>query len=70
MQDKLPQSSAVERIARLATGSTGAETILNIFKAVLSTAPFCGGLASLITDYIPTARAQRLASISTVLENN
>jgi hypothetical protein len=37
-----------------------AETVLNIFKAALSTAPFTGGLASLITDYIPSSRFRRL----------
>ena len=30
-----------------------AEHILNILKAGLATAPFCGGIASLISDYIP-----------------
>ena len=51
---------AMERIERTLTGSPVAETVLNIFKAALSTAPFSGGLASLITDYIPSSRFRRL----------
>ncbi len=37
-----------------------AEHILNIVKAGLATAPFCGGIASLMTDYIPSRRFVRL----------
>lgn len=51
---------AMERIERTLAGSPVAETVLNIFKAALSTAPFTGGLASLITDYIPSSRFRRL----------
>jgi len=36
------------------------EHILNILKAGLSAAPFTGAIASLMTDYIPTSRANRL----------
>ena len=36
------------------------EHILNALKAGLATAPFCGGLASLMTDYIPSAKQKRL----------
>jgi hypothetical protein len=36
------------------------EHVLNALKAGLSTAPFCGGLASLMTDYIPSAKQKRL----------
>jgi hypothetical protein len=50
----------LRKLSKLATSSNTTETILNIFKAVLATAPFCGGIASLITDYIPSARFQRL----------
>jgi hypothetical protein len=34
--------------------------LLNVLKAGLSTAPFTGGLASLIEDYIPTSKKKRL----------
>lgn len=37
-----------------------AEHILNALKAGLATAPFCGGIASLMTDYIPSAKQERL----------
>jgi hypothetical protein len=50
----------LKKVERLVAGSNVAETILNIFKAGLSTAPFCGGIASLITDYIPSARFIRV----------
>ena len=36
------------------------EHIINILKAGLATAPFMGGIASLIEDYIPTSKKQRL----------
>jgi len=54
------QSKALSRIERTLTGSPAAETVLNIFKAVLSTTPFAGGISSLITDYIPSSRFRRL----------
>ena len=50
----------MERIERTLARSPVAETMLNVFKAALSTAPFTGGLASLITDYIPSSRFRRL----------
>lgn len=50
----------IKKLEKLPTSSGTTETILNIFKATLATAPFCGGIASLITDYIPSARFQRL----------
>ncbi len=37
-----------------------AEHILNVIKAGLATAPFLGGIASLMTDYIPTSKQNRL----------
>lgn len=36
------------------------EHILNIFKAGLATTPFCGGIASLMSDYIPSGKMKRL----------
>jgi len=40
-------------------GSFG-EHIVNIIKAILASAPFTGGLSSLITDYIPNSKQKRL----------
>jgi hypothetical protein len=60
MSDDERENKSIRRVEELGGRSRTAETILNIFKAALSTAPFCGGIASLITDYIPTARARRL----------
>ena len=36
------------------------EHLINIVKAGLSTAPFCGGIASLMSDYIPSSKQKRL----------
>lgn len=41
-------------------GSSVAEHILNVFKAGLGAVPFGGGLASLLSDYIPSSRFRRL----------
>lgn len=40
------------------------EHVLNVLKAALATAPFCGGLASLMTDYIPSRRLRRLEAFA------
>jgi hypothetical protein len=53
-------ASKVKRIA----GSNAAEHILNILKAGLATAPFCGGIASLMTDYIPSSKTRRLEAFA------
>lgn len=37
-----------------------ADHVLNLMKAAMASAPFCGGIASLMTDYIPSARWKRL----------
>ena len=50
----------LKKLKSLPMKSGATETLLNIFKATLATAPFCGGIASLISDYIPSARFQRL----------
>ncbi len=51
--------SLIHRIKQAAvTGS--AEHLVNIIKAGLASAPFCGGIASLMTDYIPNAKFERL----------
>jgi hypothetical protein len=54
------RARSIARIESLAASSPTAETILNIFKAGLATVPFAGGIASLISDYIPSARFKRL----------
>ena len=45
--------------------SKASEHILNALKAGLSTAPFMGGIASLIEDYIPTSKKKRLEEFAT-----
>lgn len=61
-QNKVPALRKVEdQITRWNT----VEVIVNIFKAILSTAPLCGGIASLMTDYIPSSRFRRLEDFAT-----
>jgi hypothetical protein len=61
MPDQNNEKSVVLRkLKNLPMTSGTTEAILNIFKATLATAPFCGGIASLISDYIPSAKFQRL----------
>jgi hypothetical protein len=43
-----------------AAPSSAVEHVLNIIKAGLATAPFTGGIASLMTDYIPSRKQKRL----------
>lgn len=53
------QEVLVSKMKGVAAGSA-AEHILNLFKAGLATAPFCGGVASLISDYIPSMKQRRM----------
>lgn len=49
----------MQEIKNAARGSIG-EHLINIFKAAAATTPFCGGIASLMSDYIPSSRFKRL----------
>jgi hypothetical protein len=60
MDTKPQRGDILARVERVLTGNPSVETVLNIFKAALSTAPFAGGISSLITDYIPSSRVLRL----------
>jgi hypothetical protein len=61
MQELSSRETAIAKVERIKTEEKPlTEHILNIIKAGLSTVPFTGGIASLMTDYIPTARAMRL----------
>ncbi|MGD0005847.1 MAG: hypothetical protein ABSE06_16660 [Anaerolineaceae bacterium] len=65
MVDTENHQAAIERWQRFKTeGRPVSEHILNILKAGLSAAPFMGAIASLLTDYIPTYRANRLEQFS------
>ena len=57
------ESSLVKKVERIASSNPG-EHILNILKAGLATAPFCGGIASLMSDYIPSAKMRRLEAFA------
>jgi len=61
MAENQNSGSAIEKWQKFkAEGRPFAEHLLNIIKAGLSAAPFAGAIASLMTDYIPAARSQRL----------
>ena len=70
MVENQEHNNTLRKVQRLVAGSSAAETIVNIFKAVLSTAPYCGGLASLITDYIPSARFIRVEQFAKDVAND
>lgn len=55
-------------VAQAPTGRTSiGEHVLNVFKAILSAAPFTGALASLLTDYIPSQRQKRVEQFAAQL---
>lgn len=59
--DKHAMTKLEDRI----TSSNTIEVVVNIFKAILASAPFSGGIASLMTDYIPSSRFRRLEDFAT-----
>jgi hypothetical protein len=59
----MDESRSMKRFENAATVNV-LEHVLNALKAALATAPFCGGLASLMTDYIPSRRLQRLEAFA------
>ncbi|MBM1558546.1 hypothetical protein JQV19_17670 [Sulfitobacter mediterraneus] len=56
MQKKNP----VEKLEKVEAPKNASEHLLNLLKATLSTIPFGGGIASLMTDYIPSMKQERL----------
>lgn len=65
MAEEQNNAPVLRRIEDRVAGWNTVEVVVNIFKAVLSTALFCGGIASLMTDYIPSARFRRLEDFAT-----
>jgi len=53
------KKNLLHEIKKEASGNIG-EHLLKIFKAAAATTPFCGGIASLMSDYIPSGKFQRL----------
>lgn len=47
--------------------TSAVEHILNAIKAGLATAPFCGGIASLMSDYIPSSKQNRLEQFAKII---
>ena len=60
MSDEESKQRALSRVERVVADSEAAEGILSAFKAGLSLLPIGSMIASLITDFIPSARALRL----------
>src|ERR1044071_6781967 len=60
MSDEPKNKASLTNIETRLSSINSVELIVNIFKAVLSTVPFGGGIASLMTDYIPSSRLRRL----------
>ena len=54
------EPNALIQKIKQAAASGATEHLVNIIKAGLATAPFCGGIASLMSDYIPSSKFQRL----------
>ncbi len=63
------KSSLPEQLKKVAS-SRSAEHILNVLKAGLATTPFCGGIASLISDYIPSGKQRRLEEFAKQIAND
>jgi hypothetical protein len=57
-------SALIQKIRQAAASGT-TEHLVNILKAGLATAPFCGGVASLMSDYIPSSKFKRLEQFAT-----
>lgn len=60
MSDEQDNETSLAKIETRLSSINTVELIVNIFKAVLATVPFGGGVASLMTDYIPSSRLKRL----------
>jgi len=58
------QPSIVEKIKRNLTSKQPGEHLLDIIKAGLASVPFCGAISSLMSDYIPSARQERLENFA------
>jgi hypothetical protein len=54
------KASGLKKVKEHLRKNGATENIVNIFKAVLATAPFTGGIASLLSDYLPSQRQLRL----------
>jgi hypothetical protein len=53
-------STLENKLSELNKKSSFGEHILNIIKGILASAPFTGGISSLMTDYIPNTKQKRL----------
>lgn len=54
------QERSLEMKVKRSVSVSPGEHILNVLKAGLATTPFCGGIASLMNDYIPFGKSHRL----------
>lgn len=56
----MPAKDSVRTSSVISSPRNATEHLINLFKAALATAPFCGGIASLMSDYIPSVKQRRL----------
>lgn len=59
----------IERIENQLKRSGINEHIVNVFKAAVATVPFAGGIATLMSDYIPSQRQKRLEEFAENIAN-
>lgn len=65
MSNEQDKNAVLAKVENRITSSNSVEVIVNIFKAILASLPFSGGIASLMTDYIPSSRFKRLEDFAT-----
>ena len=59
-------NALIKKIQQAASSGT-TEHLVKILKAGLATTPFCGGVASLMSDYIPSSKFQRLEQFAKII---
>ncbi len=60
----------IEKIENQLKKSGINEHIINVFKAAVATVPFAGGIATLMSDYIPSQRQKRLEEFAQNIAND
>lgn len=60
----------IEKIENQLKKSGINEHIINVFKAAVATVPFAGGIATLMSDYIPSQRQKRLEEFAQNVAND
>lgn len=61
---------SIEKVSDTVKSTNTCDTIINIIKAILASVPWGGGIASLLSDYLPTARFRRLEKFAIEVAND